>query len=140
MLTNGFVGRASAHGDAGAGSVGMLAMRSDYAIPTIVAGAGAVVATALAAVLVALQAATGGQSAHLTGRVQIGADSCQSFVIDHKTDFISHDQRAACTEAAKNPNARSRKSQSSFLSPAAGSMPFATLSTSVEEMKNDRPP
>ena len=100
MLTKG-LWASLGHDDAGASSVGIRAMRSDYAIPTIVAGAGAVVATALAAVLVALQAATGGQSAHLTGRVQIGADSCQSFVIDHKTDFISHDQRAACTEAAK---------------------------------------
>ena len=51
--------------------------------------------------LVALQAATGRQSSHMTGRVQIGADSCQSFVIDHKTGFITNDQRAACVEAAK---------------------------------------
>ena len=72
MLTKG-LWASLGHDDAGASSVGIRAMRSDYAIPTIVAGAGAVVATALAAVLVALQAATGGQSAHLTGRVQIGA-------------------------------------------------------------------
>jgi hypothetical protein len=97
----GLVGGASAHDEAGAGSVGIPVMRSGYSIPTIAVGAGAVIATSLAAVLVALQAVAVRQSAHLTGRVQIGADSCQSFVIDHKTDFISHDQRAACTEAAK---------------------------------------
>jgi hypothetical protein len=44
---------------------------------------------------------SGRQSSNLTGRVQIGADSCQSFVIDHRTGFISNDQRVACAEAAK---------------------------------------
>jgi len=76
-------------------------MRFGYSMPTIVVGAGAILATAMAGVLVALQAATGRQSSNMTGRVQIGADSCQSFVIDHKTGFISNDQRAACAEAAK---------------------------------------
>jgi hypothetical protein len=76
-------------------------MRFGYSIPTIVVGAGAILATAMAGVLVALQAATGRQSSNMTGRVQIGADRCQSFVIDHKTGFISNDQRAACAEAAK---------------------------------------
>jgi hypothetical protein len=76
-------------------------MRFGYSIPTIVIGAGAILATAMAAMLVALQATTGRQSSNLTGRVQIGADSCQSFVIDHKTGFISNDQRVACAEAAK---------------------------------------
>jgi hypothetical protein len=77
-------------------------MRSGYSIPTIVVGAGAVLATAAAGVLVALQAATGRQSSHLMGRVQIGPESCQSFFIDHKTGFISNDQRATCAEAAKD--------------------------------------
>ena len=76
-------------------------MRSGYSIPTVVVGAGAILATAAAGMLVALQAATGRQSPNMTGRVQIGAESCQSFVIDHKTGFISSDQRAACAEAAK---------------------------------------
>ena len=76
-------------------------MRSSYSKLTIAFGAGAILATAAAGVLVALQAATGRQSSVLTGRVQIGAESCQSFVIDHRTGFISDDQRAACTEAAK---------------------------------------
>lgn len=76
-------------------------MRSGYSTTTIVVSAGVIVATTIAAVLAVLQAATGGQSSHLTGRVQIGAESCQSFLIDHKTGFISHDQRAACAEAAK---------------------------------------
>jgi hypothetical protein len=76
-------------------------MRSGYSIPTLVVGACAVLATAAAGMLLALQAATGRQSSHLTGRVQFGAESCQSFFIDHKTGFISNDQRAACAEAAK---------------------------------------
>jgi hypothetical protein len=77
-------------------------MRFGYSISTIVVGAGAILATAMAGVLVALQAATGRQSSsNMTGRVQIGADNCQSFLIDHKTGFISKDQRAACAEAAK---------------------------------------
>jgi hypothetical protein len=76
-------------------------MRFGYSIPTIVVGAGAILAMAIAGVLVALQAATGRQSSNLTGRVQIGADSCQSFLIDHKTGFISNDQRATCGEAAR---------------------------------------
>lgn len=76
-------------------------MRLGYSIATIVVGTGAILATVTAAVLLALQAATGQQSAYLTGRVQIGPESCQSFMIDHKTGFISHDQRAACAEAAK---------------------------------------
>jgi hypothetical protein len=80
---------------------GYCVMRFGYSMPTIVVGAGAILATAMAGVLVALQAATGRQSSNLTGRVQIGADSCQSFVIDHKTGFISKDQRAACAATAK---------------------------------------
>ncbi|MBX9774528.1 MAG: hypothetical protein K2Y71_08945 [Xanthobacteraceae bacterium] len=76
-------------------------MRSGYSMPTILVGAGAILAMAAAGVLVALQAATGRPSSNLTGRVQIGAESCQSFVIDHKTGFITNDQRAACAEAAK---------------------------------------
>jgi len=84
-------------------------MRLGYSIATIVVGTGAILATATAGVLVALQAATGRQSPYLTGRVQIGADSCQSFVIDHKTGFISHDQRAACAEAAKESKRKAAK-------------------------------
>jgi hypothetical protein len=77
-------------------------MRFGYSMPTIIVGAGAILATAMAGMLVALQAATGRQASNMTGRVQIGADNCQSFVIDHKTGFISKDQRAACAEAAKD--------------------------------------
>ena len=77
-------------------------MRSGYSIPTLVVGAGAALATAAAGVLVAVQAATGRQSAHLTGRVQIGPDTCQTFFIDHKTGFISNDQRATCAEVTKD--------------------------------------
>jgi hypothetical protein len=76
-------------------------MRFGYSLPTIVVGAGAILATAMAGVLVALQAATGRQPSNLTGRVQIGTDNCQSFLIDHKTGFISKDQRASCGEAAE---------------------------------------
>jgi hypothetical protein len=84
-------------------------MRYGYSMPTIVVGAGAILATAMAGVLVALQAAAGRQSSNMTGRVQIGADSCQSFVIDHKTGFISNDQRAACAEAAKEAKRKSAR-------------------------------
>src|SRR5262245_19920969 len=76
-------------------------MRSGYSKLTIAFGAGAILATAAAGVLVALHAATGPQPSILTARVAIGAESGQSFVIDHRTGFISNDQRAACTEAAK---------------------------------------
>jgi hypothetical protein len=58
---------------------------------------------------VALQATTDRQTSTLTGRVQIGADNCQSFVIDHKTGFISKDQRAACVEAAKESKRKGAK-------------------------------
>ena len=78
-------------------------------MPTIVVGAAAILATAMAGVLVALQTATGRQSSNLTGRVQIGADSCQSFVIDHKTGFISNDQRTTCAEAAQGVQAQGRE-------------------------------
>jgi hypothetical protein len=84
-------------------------MRSGYSIATIVVGTGAILATAAAGVLMALQAASGRQSPHLTGRVQIGPESCQSFLIDHKTGFISHDQRAACAEAAKESKRKGAK-------------------------------
>lgn len=94
-------------------------MRSSYSIPTLIVGAGAILATATAGVLVALQGATGQQSSNWTGRVQIGADSCQSFVIDHKTGFISSDQRAACSEAAKEAKRRAAKEPMSVPIPAA---------------------
>jgi hypothetical protein len=95
-------------------------MRFGYSIPTIVVGTGAILATAVAGVLVALQAATGRQASTMTGRVQIGADSCQSFVIDHKTGFISSDQRAACAEAAKEAKRKIAKQ------PVSVSVPEAT--------------
>lgn len=83
-------------------------MRLGYSIPTIVVGTCAILTVATAGVFVVLQATTGRQP-NLTGRVQLGTDSCQSFIIDHKTGFISHDQRAACDEAAKEAKRKGPK-------------------------------
>ena len=87
-------------------------MRSDYSMSTIVVGAGAVVASALAAGLFAVNAVTGRQSsANLTGTVRLGMDanSCQGFVIDNKTGLIRHDQRVVCPEPAKESKRETAK-------------------------------
>jgi hypothetical protein len=108
-------------------------MRSGYSIPTILVGAGAILATATAGVLVALQAATGRQPSNMTGRVQIGADSCQSFVIDHKTGFISSDQRAACAEAAKESKRRTAKQPVSVVMPEQAGVRVDTVRDSFNK-------
>jgi hypothetical protein len=86
-------------------------MWSGYPISTTVAGAGAVVATVLAAGLVALNALGKHNSANLTGMVQLGGDGsgCQRFVIDNKTGSLTRDPRVACPEPAKGASREAAK-------------------------------
>ncbi len=92
-------------------------MRFGYSIATTVAGAGAIVATVLAAALVALNAVGRQGSANLTGTVQLGGDgsSCQRFVIDNKTGLLSHDPRVTCGEPAKDSKRDAAKASSRAL-------------------------
>lgn len=77
-------------------------MRLNWSISTIAVGAGATLTVVLATAFVTVLAKAGRQSPpNLTGRVQIGTDGCQGFVIDHKTGFIRQDQPIVCPEPAK---------------------------------------
>jgi hypothetical protein len=94
-------------------------MRFGYPISTIVAGAGAIVATMLAAALVALNAAGRQNFANLTGTVQLGGDGsgCQRFVIDNKTGSLTHDPRVACGEPAKESKREAAKARPAVRAP-----------------------
>ena len=88
-------------------------MSSRYSIPTLVVGAGAIVAVVLASAFGALHVVTAGarqSAANMTGTVQLGdGDACQRFVIDNKTGFIRHDRPIACGEPAKDSKRESAK-------------------------------
>lgn len=94
-------------------------MRFGYPISTIVVGAGAIVATVLAAALVALNVVGRQNSASLTGTVQLGGDGgrCQRFVIDNKTGSLTHDPRVACREPAKGSKREAAKARPAVRAP-----------------------
>ena len=94
-------------------------MRVGYPISTIVAGAGAMVATVLAAALVTLNAVGRQNSANLTGTVQLGGDgsSCRRFVIDNKTGLLTHDPLPACREPAKESKRETAKARPAVRAP-----------------------
>lgn len=89
-------------------------MRTTVGIQKLILCATAVVGVLLAAAIAVWHGMSGSRdqrSANLTGTVQIGADgdTCQRFVIDHRTGFIKQEQRVACRETAKESGREAAK-------------------------------